>query len=78
MFYSHILMQAKNVNTIESITQLVMLFCDVYIYCMGKLLTNCHTVVDICPLCTEILRVREKHFATYIKIHKLLFKKHFK
>lgn len=35
---------------------------------MGKLLTNCHTVVDICPLCTEILRAREK-LKTLCHIH---------
>lgn len=73
--YSHILMQTEiltpqRLNFEQELLQehrehhtvgfFFFFFCDVYIYCMGKLLTNCHTVVDIYPLRTEIPRVKEK------------------
>lgn len=47
----------------------IFFFFDVYRYCMDKLLTNYHTVANINPLPTEILRAKEKkksHLVTYI------------
>lgn len=35
-------------------------FLDVFRFCMDKLLTNNHTIVNMSPLPTEILREREK------------------